>query len=67
MADVDGDGTVTIKDAEKLSDSVKQTMDSSGMYGGLGVIAHFDDKGTAKGSPCVHLDLRGFFSPFREE
>lgn len=67
MADVDGDGTVTIKDADKLAESVKQTMDALGMYGGLGVIGHFDDKGTAKGSPCVHLDLRGFYAPFREE
>lgn len=67
MADLNGDGSVDISDSEMLAGIVKQAMDRSGMYGGLGTAARFGGPGPSSGTPYVHLDLRGFYSPFRED
>lgn len=64
MADLNGDGTVNLEDARRLGDLVKEVMDETGMFGGLGVYESFSGEGPGAGTPYVHLDLRGHFVPF---
>lgn len=64
MSDLTGDGEVNLGDARRLGDLVKEVMDSTGMYGGLGVYGSFKGDGPGAGTPYVHLDLRGHFVPF---
>lgn len=66
MADFNGDGEVTVDDAEAVAELVKATMDRIGMYGGLGIVESFQGPGPSTGTPYVHIDLRGWYSPFRE-
>lgn len=67
MSDLSGDGVADIADAERLSEYARQAMRQSEMFGALGVGASFGGPGAGKGSPYVHIDLRGFFLEFREE
>ncbi len=67
MADINGDGVIDIADSEALAEFAKQTMDDLGMYGGLGVAARYEGPGPSTGSPYVHIDLRGWYAPFRQE
>ncbi len=67
MGDVNQDGTSNIEDIQVLADLAKDTMDELGIYGGVGVIARYEGPGPALGTPYLHVDLRGWFVPFREE
>ncbi|CAN5317099.1 hypothetical protein BH09SUM1_BH09SUM1_21620 [soil metagenome] len=64
MGDVDGDGAVTTKDADKLGELAKQTMDDLQTFGAIGVGAKFSK---ANPTPYTHVDLRGWYTAFREE
>jgi hypothetical protein len=66
ISDLDGDGKVAVEDVQVLADIAKATMDSEKMYGGLGICSSFSGAGAAKGTPYLHIDLRGFYAPFRE-
>jgi hypothetical protein len=66
MSDFNGDGTVDVGDVQALADIAKTTMDTLQMFGGLGIARSFPGEGPSKGTPYLHLDLRGFFAPFRE-
>jgi len=67
MADLNDDGSVDIADSEILAGWAKETMDELGIYGGLGIAADYQGPGPAEGTPYVHVDLRGWYAPFREE
>ncbi|MCC5874921.1 MAG: hypothetical protein JJU11_01755 [Candidatus Sumerlaeia bacterium] len=64
MADLTGDGSINLEDARRLGDLVKEVMDETGMFGGLGIDEASSGAGPGAGSPYVHLDLRGHFVPF---
>ncbi len=66
LKDINGDGTATIEDIEALAAWAKETMDQLGIYGGIGVVQSYEGPGSAKGMPYLHIDLRGWYSPFRE-
>jgi hypothetical protein len=66
MGDFDGNGTVDVQDVQALADLAKATMDDLGMLGGLGIASRFPGTGPNNGQPYLHVDLRGFYAPFRE-
>ncbi len=66
MGDLTGGGEVTVEDAEELAEIVKSTMDRIGMYGGIGIVESFQGPGPSEGTPYVHVDLRGWYTTFRE-
>lgn len=66
MGDLTGDGEVTTEDAEVMAEIAKDTMDRIGMYGGLGIVESFQGPGPSEGTPYLHVDLRGWYTTFRE-
>lgn len=67
LGDLDASGSVAIEDAEVLAMIAKEAMDELDIYGGLGIAASYEGPGASKGTPYVHIDLRGWYAPFREE
>jgi hypothetical protein len=67
FADLNKDGKSDIADVEALAALAHDVMKSEQMFGGMGVCAKFEGPGPAKGSPYLHIDLRGTYTPFREE
>lgn len=67
MSDVNGDGAVDLADVEMLAEVVFETMESLGIYGGVGICSAYSGPGDSKGTPYLHVDLRGVYTPFREE
>lgn len=63
MGDVDGDGKTTLEDAQLLAQLAKETMEETGIWGGVGAVAKFEGPGASKGTPYLHLDLRGWYTP----
>jgi hypothetical protein len=66
MGDFDGNGTVDTEDVQALGDLAKATMDDLKIYGGLGICSRYPGEGDSKGQPYLHVDLRGWYAPFRE-
>ncbi|MBI1293272.1 hypothetical protein GC173_18865 [bacterium] len=66
MGDFDGNGTKEVQDVQALGDIAKEVMDKLKIYGGLGICTRYPGEGAAKGQPYLHVDLRGFYAPFRE-
>ncbi len=67
MGDVNKDDQVSAEDAQFLADIAKETMDDLGIYGGVGVVANYEGPGPNAGTPYLHIDLRGWYVPFRED
>jgi len=66
MDDVTADGVADIRDAEWLGGLVEEAMHELELRGGIGVCAAFEGP-AHKGTPYVHVDLRGWNERWREE
>lgn len=67
MGDVNGDGSTTIADVEVLAEHARETMRRLGKFGGVGIVASYEGPGASSGTPYLHVDMRGWLAPFREE
>lgn len=67
MSDINKDGRADLADVEVLAAIAEKTMRETGMWGGVGVCGKFGGPGPSTGTPYLHIDLRGWHVPFREE
>jgi hypothetical protein len=67
MGDLNKDGRGDLADVEILAAVAEKTMKETGMWGGVGICSAFEGPGPSTGSPYLHIDLRGWHVPFREE
>lgn len=61
MTDMNGDGRMDLDDVELLADIAEETMKSLGIFGALIINTEYEGPGPAKGTPYLHIDLRGWF------
>ncbi|MBI5154458.1 hypothetical protein HZA57_04400 [Candidatus Poribacteria bacterium] len=66
MDDLNRDGKVDIEDAQTLADIAEDAMRSVDLEGGQGICASFEGP-AHKGTPYLHVDLRGWMERWREE
>lgn len=67
MSDLNKDGRADLGDVEVLAAVAEKTMRETGIWGGVGVCGKFGGPGPSTGTPYLHIDLRGWHVPFREE
>lgn len=66
MDDLNGDGTISIADAEVLAEMTRTALEEAGLAGGIGIAASFEGPNNI-GTPYVHVDTRGWNLTWREE
>ncbi|MDK2972307.1 MAG: hypothetical protein PWP23_2062 [Candidatus Sumerlaeota bacterium] len=66
MDDLNGDGTISIADAELLAEMTRTALEEAGLAGGIGIAASFEGPNNI-GTPYVHVDTRGWNLTWREE
>lgn len=66
MGDVNGDGSTSIADVEVLAEHARETMKRIGKFGGVGIVGSYEGPGASTGTPYLHIDMRGWLAPFRE-
>lgn len=67
MGDLNKDGRGDLADVEILAAVAEKTMKETGMWGGIGICGTYEGPGPSTGTPYLHIDLRGWHVPFREE
>jgi len=67
MADINKDGRADLADVEVLASLAEKTMEATDIWGGVGICGAFEGPGPSTGTPYLHIDLRGWHVPFREE
>jgi uncharacterized protein YcbK (DUF882 family) len=64
MDDINGDGMINIKDADRLAEIAENLREELGFEGGIGTYNQHDVQGRIQ-SPYLHLDLRGLQAKWR--